>query len=192
MAASRFNKRLRRQHGFTLIETIVAISVLTIGLVAMATLMAEMMKNTSRSRYMSSASILASEKLEDLNRYPPSDPEVAVTAGTVGSLNADVSNSGVNYYDDVSLSATGGGITETTSGSTGVYTTIVHLPDGTITSTTSASAPPITGEVLEFHRRWTIEKDSPVLGVRRITVLVTLTNPVIVQSVTFEMSTVRP
>jgi len=95
-----------------LIETIVAISVLTVGLVAMATLMAEMSKNTSRSRYMSTASILASEKLEDLNKYPPSDPEVRVTAGTAGSLTADLSNTGVNYYDDVSLSATGGGITE--------------------------------------------------------------------------------
>jgi len=42
---------------------------------------------------MSSASILASEKLEDLNRLSPSDPEVAVTAGTAGSLNADVSSS---------------------------------------------------------------------------------------------------
>ena len=196
MAASKFNKKLRRQRGFTLIETIVAISVLTIGLVGMAALMTEMTKNTSHSRYMSSASILASEKLEDLNRYPPSDPEVAVTAGTAGSLNADVSSSGVNYYDQVSLSTTGGGITETTSGSNGaggtVYTTIVHLPDGTITSTTSATAPPITGGELEFHRRWAIEKDSPVLGVRRITVLVTLTNPVIVKSVTFQMSTVRP
>ena len=118
------------------------------------------------------------------------------TAGTAGSLKADVSSSGVNYYDQVSLSTTGGGITETTSGSNGaggtVYTTIVHLPDGTITSTTSATAPPTTGGELEFHRRWTIEKDSPVLGVRRITVLVTLTNPVIVKSVTFQMSTVRP
>ena len=179
-----------------MIETLVAISVLTIGLVAMATVMAEMTKNTSRSRYMSSASILASEKLEDLNKYPASDPEVAVSAGTAGSLNADVSSTGVNYFDDVSLSATGGGITETTSGSgsggSAVYTTIVHLPDGTITSTTSGSPPPITGEALDFHRRWTIERDVPVPGVRRITVLVTLVNPPLVKAVTFQMSTVRP
>jgi len=196
MEASKFNKKPRRQLGFTLIETIVAISVLTVGLVAMATLMAEMSKNTSRSRYMSTASILASEKLEDLNKYPPSDPEVRVTAGTAGSLTADLSNAGVNYYDDVSLSATGGGITETTSGDNGaggtVYTTIVHQPDGTITSTTSGAPPAPVGEVLDFHRRWIIEKDVPVVGVRRVTVLVTLTNPPVIKAVTFQMSTVRP
>ena len=196
MAASKFNKKLRRQRGFTLIETMVAICVLTIGLVAMAALMAEMTKNTARSRYMSSASILASEKLEDLNKYPASDPEVRVLAGTAGSLTADLSNAGVNYFDDVSLSATGGGITETTSGDDGaggtVYTTISHQPDGTITSTTSGAPPAVAGEVLDFHRRWTIEKDVPVAGVRRVTVLVTLTNPPVVKAVTFQMSTVRP
>lgn len=196
MAALKFNKKLRRQLGFTLIETIVAISVLTVGLVAMATLMAEMTKSTSRSRYMSSASILASEKLEDLCKYPPSDPEVKVAAGTAGSLNGDVSNAGVNYFDDVNISATGGGVTETISGDNGaggtVYTTIVHQADGTITSTNSGAAPAVAGDVLDFHRRWIIEKDLPVPGVRRITVLVTLTNPPVVRQVTFQMSTVRP
>src|SRR5258708_13639339 len=141
MAASKFNQKLGHQRGFTLIETIEGISVLTIGLVGMAALMKEMTKNTSHSRYMSSASILASEKLEDLNRYPPSDPEVAVTAGTAGSLNADVSSSGANYYDQVNLSATAAGITKTTSGSNAPggtsYTTIVHFPTESSPSTTT-------------------------------------------------------
>jgi prepilin-type N-terminal cleavage/methylation domain-containing protein len=197
MAALKFNKNRQRQLGFTLIETMVAISILTIGLVAMATVMAEMTKNTSRSRYMSSASVLASEKLEDINKYPPSDPEVRVATGTAGSLTADLSNLGVNYFDDVSLSATGGGITETTSADNGaggtVFTTVVHKADGTITSTTSGAAPgAVGGDVLGFHRRWIIEKDTPVVGVRRVTVLVTLTSPAIVKQVTFQMSTVRP
>lgn len=196
MEASKFNKKRQRQLGFTLIETMVAISILTVGLVAMATVMAEMTKNTSRSSYMSNASVLASEKLEDLNKYPPSDPEVKVAAGTAGSLNGDVSNAGVNYFDDVNLASTGGAVTETTSADNGaggtVYTTIIHQPDGTITSTTSGAAPPVAGQVLDFHRRWIIEKDVPVVGVRRVTVLVTLTNPVIVKQVTFQMSTVRP
>jgi len=76
-----------RQRGFTLIETLAAILVLTIGLVGMAVLMSNMMTGGARSRYMSEAAMLASEKLEDLERYPAADPDVAVTSGaTAGSL----------------------------------------------------------------------------------------------------------
>lgn len=196
MAASRFSRKLQGQAGFTLIETMVAVVVLTIGLVAMAALMTDMMKNTSRSRYMSEAAILASEKLEDLNKYPASDPEVAVLGAVAGSLGGDASNGGVNYFDDVSIGTASGGITETISGDNGAggttYTTVVHSPDGTITSTTAAAAPAIAPTTLIFHRRWLIEKDTPVIGVRRVTVLVTLTNPPLTRNLSFQMSTVRP
>jgi hypothetical protein len=37
-----------------------------------------------------------------------------------------------------------------------------------------------------------IEKDQPVSGVRRVTVLVTLKNPVLAQTITFQNSMVRP
>jgi Tfp pilus assembly protein PilV len=173
-----------------------AICILTIGLVAMATLMATTMTNSERSRYMSNAAVLASEKLEDLNHFPASDPGVKVTGATAGGLTSDASQAGVNYYDDVELSATGGGVTETLSGDDGsggtTYTTTVHQPDGTITSTTSSSAPTPPLNSLRYHRRWVIEKDSPVVGVRRITVLVQLTNPPVTHAVTFQMSMVRP
>lgn len=52
----------------------VAIGVLTVGLMSIAALMANVYKNTVRSRYMSSAARLASEKLEDLTSYGLSDP----------------------------------------------------------------------------------------------------------------------
>jgi Tfp pilus assembly protein PilV len=192
MAASKSNKKFRTQRGFTLLETLGAIVVLTVGLLAMAALMSQTSGNSSRSRYMSAASILATEKLEELNRYPNSDPMVAVAGSSVGNLNADVSAAGINYFDDVELSATGGAITEVTSDSSGNYNTIVHQPDGTITSTTSASAPAPLPQSLIYHRRWVIEKDAPVAGVRRITVFVQLTNPPVVRPLTFQMSTVRP
>jgi prepilin-type N-terminal cleavage/methylation domain-containing protein len=64
-----------RQSGFTLIETVAAIVVLSIGLVGMAVLMSNMMTGGARSRYMNEAAMLASEKLEDLvaraTRKPP-------------------------------------------------------------------------------------------------------------------------
>jgi prepilin-type N-terminal cleavage/methylation domain-containing protein len=86
--------RPRRQRGLTLIETLAAIIVLSIGLVGMALLMSNMMTGGARSRYMSKAAMLASEKLQDLERYPAADPNVAVTSGTsAGSLSSDVSAS---------------------------------------------------------------------------------------------------
>lgn len=194
------HKKARRQRGFTLIETLTAIIILTVGLVGLAALMGKMISSGANSRYMSQAAMLASEKLENLERYPPNDPNVAVTSGTVaGSLTADTTASvtsngmteSVDYFDSILVSATGGAVSETMSGSSG-FTTVTHTPNGIMTSTTTSSAPAPSADSLTFDRRWTIEKDVPVAGVRRITVLVTLTNPVLVKTVTFQMSTVRP
>jgi prepilin-type N-terminal cleavage/methylation domain-containing protein len=192
MAASQSNRKRARQSGFTLLESLIAIAVLTIGLLAMAALMSKMTGNSAQSRYMSAASILATEKLEDLNRYSASDPVVAVSSGSVGSITSDASASGINYFDDVQLSATGGGIRETTSDSTGTYTTIEHQPDGTITSSSSPTPPAPLPESLLYHRRWVIEANSPTAGVRRVTVFVQLLNPPLPRPVTFQMSMVRP
>jgi prepilin-type N-terminal cleavage/methylation domain-containing protein len=193
----RFNKHLR---GFTLLEVLVAIGVLSIGLMATAALISRTLQDTVRSRQMSLAAVLASEKLEDLSRWPASDPHVAVpTGGTAGSLTDDVtadvvvgvSVTRVNYFDDVSEGLTPGSFSETVSSldpTTGrlVYTTTTHSPDGSITTSIS-DTPPIQ---ISYKRRWLIEADQPVPGVRRITVVVTTLDPV--RPVRFQMSTVRP
>ena len=156
--------------GFTLVEVVVSIGILAIGLTATAWLIASTMTGTTRARYMSQAATLASEKLEDLNRWPTDDPHVYVApGGTAGSLAADVvqtvsvggTSADVNYFDQISLSASGGAISETVTslddaGST-VYTTTVHRPDGTITSTTSSTPAPAGANTNIFKRRWLIE-----------------------------------
>jgi prepilin-type N-terminal cleavage/methylation domain-containing protein len=205
MEISQSPRKPSKQGGFTLAETMVAIAVLTIGLVGAAALMAQMVANSGRSRYMSIAAMLASEKLEDLNRFPANDPAIVVPGGpTAGSLTADTSQSvtvganteSVDYFDVVQLSSANGGISETSSGKDAagntVYNTITHLPDGTVVSSVSGGLPPLATDTLIFNRRWVIEKDQPVGGVRRITVLVTLKNPVLSQTVTFQNSMVRP
>jgi prepilin-type N-terminal cleavage/methylation domain-containing protein len=205
METSRSRRKPRKQRGFTILETIVAIAILTIGLVGAAALMAQMLGNSGRSRFMSIAAMLASEKLEDLNRFPANDPAIVVPAGpTAGSLTGDTSQSvtvganteTVDYFDVVQLSSSNGGISETSSGKDAagntVFTTLTHQPDGTVVSTVGAALPPPGQDTLTFNRRWVIEKDQPVPGVRRVTVLVTLTNPVLSQSVTFQNSMVRP
>jgi prepilin-type N-terminal cleavage/methylation domain-containing protein len=200
---SRHNRIFSR--GFSLIEVAISIFVLSIGLTAVASLLGRSVGDTTHSRYQASAAELASEKLEDLNRYPAYDPNVVVNSGaSVGSLTADIVTNNVNsagiteavnYWDEVQLSSTGGSISETdtgydTSGNPN-YTTTTHSPNGTITVTTTSTAP-ATNTTLTFHRRWLIEKDTPVTGVKRITVYVYLISPSIHPMVSFQMSGVRP
>ncbi len=63
--------------GFTILEVMVAILVLTIGLVGTAALMSTTVSSTARSHLMSTAALLASEKLEDLSRFDVNDSPVA-------------------------------------------------------------------------------------------------------------------
>jgi FlaG/FlaF family flagellin (archaellin) len=142
---------------------------------------------------MTQAATLATEKLEDLNRYPTSDGNVTVPNGvSVGSLTANVTG----YFDEVYFSPTAGALVETTTGldSNGnlQYTTMSYTPDGNMTGPNNASTPPASTGSTVFERRWIIEKDQPVVGIRRVTVLVNLLNQSTAGTVTFQMSMVRP
>jgi type IV pilus assembly protein PilV len=192
------------ERGFTLMEVVVSICILTVGMISCAAMFGKVWGGTSYSQYMTQAAILASEKLEDLNRYPASDPDVAVTSGTTaGSLSTNmessVTSSGVtetvDYYDEVYYSMSGGSVAETVTSGTApnyTYTTTTHQPNGTITVTSASSLPASTSETIAFLRQWVIELNQPVSGTRRITVLVTLQNASIQPPVTFQMSIVRP
>ena len=211
MSKSPLHKQSREQ-GFTLLEVLIAIFVLTIGVMGMALLGARMMATGQQSKYMSVAATLSSEKLEDLNRWDVDDPPICVPTGntTAGSLTADVvqtttcaggGSASIAYYDDVSLTLNNNGtdcpnssagcfaetISSVNNGTT-TYTTTYHSPDGQISSGTSNNAPSIA----TFHRRWIIEADQPVVGTRRLTVLVTLTSQAIRPGAVFQMSLVRP
>jgi Tfp pilus assembly protein PilV len=182
----------------------VSIVVLAVGLVALSSLAAKTLFGTARSQFSGMAANLASEKLEDLNRWPTWDPNVYAASGsTVGSLTADISASvtsngiteQVNYFDDVESSQSNGSISETVSqqisGATQFVTT-AHNADGTTTITSNPSASAANANAISFHRRWIIEKDQPIAGVRRVTVVVTLTNGYMQPPVRFQTSMVRP
>ena len=191
--------------GFSLVETMVAMIVLSVGLVALGGLVSQTLTGTSRSRFSAVAADLATEKLEDLSRWPTFDPNIYAASGaTVGSLTSDVSanvTSGglptqlVNYYDDVEISDLNGAISETVSqviSGTTSYKTTSHNPDGSIVTSTSTTQTAADVNATGFHRRWVIEMDQPVTGLRRITVLVTLQNSPVSPPVSFQMTMVRP
>ena len=206
---TQLNSTPASEQGFTLIEATIAIVVLTVGLVAMAMLIANTLSMTTESKYLSLASMLASEKLEDLDRCSKTDPHVAIAAGntSAGDLAADSGpvsltvgavTDNVVYYDQVSLGPDQGTYSEVVSGlaadgSTNYTTTSFSPAGGKPVTATSANLP----GTLSFKRRWKIELDpkvngTTVTGVRRITVLVMSQDPAVRPPVTFQMSLVRP
>jgi Tfp pilus assembly protein PilV len=183
----------RLSRGFTIIELLVASFILMVGLVAVAGVVGSTLGNTARSEYMTQAATLATEKLEDLNRYPTSDANVAVPNGiSVGTLVSDTAG----YYDEVYFSPAAGAIVETTTSldvsNNLQYLTTSYTPDGSISAPVTTSTAPSTAGSSVYDRRWIIELNQPVTGVRRVTVLVILKNQQIHPPVTFQMSMVRP
>ncbi len=178
-------RKQREQSGFTVLEVLVAILVLTIGLVGTAAMGKSTVNSTAESHLMSTAALLASEKLEDLGRYSAGD--VPVQAG--GSLVADTSG----YFDNVQISVDNGAINETTL-TNGVSTSnniaaAVDWHDGDA----GRGAAAVTSDTLTFNRRWLITYNTPVTGVQTVTVLVTATTQALKpQELTFQMTMVRP
>jgi Tfp pilus assembly protein PilV len=178
------------------VEVVIAITVLVVGLCALAALVAQSLTGTTNARYLSTATTLASEKLEDLDRWPATDPHVS--AG--GSLTSDSAGT-INYYDDVDLSNASGQVAESTAGTTSgttTYNNVTHSATGYIVDNSAATSPATTGTgTVTFHRRWLIEANPVVNGItltgnRRVTVLVTLATNTTGPGVSFQMSLIRP
>jgi hypothetical protein len=196
----------------------IAAVILVVAVSAMALLAAVMLTRGRQSKYMNMAGTLASEKLEDLNRWSMNAEQVCVQPGDTseGSLAAPVNKSiscagetavNINYFDDISIdfvNATGCGNasngcfaeTVTNVGSSGTtYYTTYHSPSGTIPTNPDGSSNPISSTTapanMTFHRTWLIEANTPLSGARRITVLVTLTDQSVQPPVSFQMSLVR-
>jgi hypothetical protein len=177
------------------LETLVSLIVLVVGVVATAALAAHCMNTNRQSKDISLAAELASEKLEDLSRWGPDDPQICVPAGSqfVGSLTQDVlqtttcppplslcsaptgNSATVNYYDDVCMATVNS--TNCPNTTYGCFSETVSSPgSGTTIYTTTTHAPdgtinittPPTMPSPTFHRRWIIEANSPVPGVSSI------------------------
>jgi prepilin-type N-terminal cleavage/methylation domain-containing protein len=175
--------------GFSLIEVMIALMVLTIGLVGTAALMSTTLSSTVKSHTMSTAALLASEKLEDLGRFDKNDAPIQPG----GSLAANTAG----YYDSVQISVANGQINETTTTS-GTTTSYVQTPTNGMVVTPGAALPPASNDTQTYIRRWVVTNNTPTTGVRTVTVLVTAPSPLVTSptgtapAVNFEMSMVRP
>jgi type IV pilus modification protein PilV len=204
--------------GFTLVEVLVSMAVLAIGLLSIAALIGGTLQAGTRARYMSMASILASEKLDSLNKWPSAD-----TAGTTSTaMNADPTDENIwpggtlsggescgtgtaaTFCDQVTVSESAGTDYETqtqwVSGNP-VTTIVVHTAAGCVGTPAVCNVPTPTGGPT-FTRRWEITGNPTInavgggsataTGTRRITVLVTLNNTSTSNPVAYQLSMVRP
>jgi type IV pilus assembly protein PilV len=119
MEMSKLHRKKNREEGFALVEVMIAIVILAVGLLGLAALMAQLTSTTGSSRYSGTQVMLASEKLEDLNRLPIGDPNLA--AG--GSLTTDAAN----YSDQVQVSSDNGTTTTVASGTAAATTDLLQF-----------------------------------------------------------------
>ena len=68
----------RRETGMTLIEVLVAATVLALALLALAPMFTGAVRSNASANQLTNANTLAREKLEELSGYPRNDPRLAV------------------------------------------------------------------------------------------------------------------
>ena len=198
--------------GLSLIEVMVALSILAIGLLGVAALIGSLIATGGKTRYTSTANVLASEKLDDLNKWPCNDGD-----GNVITCDDNLSSGGAltgpstcaagdTHCDQVTVSEASGADYETqtqydASGNPQT-TTIVHTNGGCVDTPANCgvAAPSAGGST--YTRRWLITADPTITaadgttatatGSRRITVVVTMNNTPANAPVSFQLSMVRP
>lgn len=166
--------------GFSILELMIAILVLLFGFIAMINLIATSMVVNRTSNRLTSLTLLASDKLEQLRSLDISDPRIQIPSGssTAGSLDddssQDVGGTRVSYFDTVFVDPRDGSITRMEGQHDGdghELVSVTRTMEGT-TTTTSSDAEPAR---VSYRRRWLIQKDPAVLaGTIRITVEVAI------------------
>jgi Tfp pilus assembly protein PilV len=166
--------RSNTDRGFSILELMIAILVLLFGFIAMINLIATSIVVNRSSNRLTSLTMLASDKLEQLRTLDINDPQLQVPAGstTAGSLDddstQDVGGTQVSYFDTIFVDPRDGSITRTSRlDDQDQYNSVKQTMAGTTTTTPSGGEP----TQVSYRRRWLIQKDPAVLaGATRITV----------------------
>ena len=89
----------RNERGMTLIEVLVALSILAIALLALAPLFTISVKTNASAHQLTNANTLAREKLEELSGYPRNDPRLTIADGSNAAAPAGVTIAGTTLID---------------------------------------------------------------------------------------------
>jgi prepilin-type N-terminal cleavage/methylation domain-containing protein len=187
--------------GFTLIEVLVSIAVLSIGLMGVAMLIGTTLATGTKAKFMNIANVLASEKLDDLNKLSSNDPNLVPGGSLAGGSTCAA---GDIYCDQVTVNAATGADYETeteTVNNAPVTTTIVHTNAGCVGTPAACNVANPAAGGSTFTRRWLVTLSptvsssagaATITNARRVTVLVTLNDQTASNPVSFQMSMVRP
>jgi prepilin-type N-terminal cleavage/methylation domain-containing protein len=85
---------LTKQRGLTLIEILIALSILAVALLALAPLFTNSVRSNASSNQLTNANTLAREKLEELSGYPRNDPRLTVASGKNAAVPTGVTTTG--------------------------------------------------------------------------------------------------
>ena len=78
-------KKREGEQGFTLLEVIIAMCILTIGILAVASMQLSAIRGNSSAIGLTEAVDIGQEKLEELIQLPLTDPQLADTNGDMGA-----------------------------------------------------------------------------------------------------------
>jgi prepilin-type N-terminal cleavage/methylation domain-containing protein len=82
------------ERGLTLIEVLVAATILALALLALAPMFTGAVRTNASSNQLTNANTLAREKLEELSGYPRSDPRLTVAVGKNAAVPTGVTTTG--------------------------------------------------------------------------------------------------
>jgi prepilin-type N-terminal cleavage/methylation domain-containing protein len=91
--------RVTAQRGMTLIEVLVALSILALAVLALAPLFTMSIRTNASSMHLTNANTLAREKLEELSGYPRNNPRLTVADGSNAAAPTGVTIAGTILID---------------------------------------------------------------------------------------------
>lgn len=168
-----------RQHGFSMVEVLVAILLLTIGFMALAKMQTQAVASNNFGNQLTEATFLAQDKVEELRLL--NECYLAVIAKPEISWTAEDQNVVTNYNNQLSDSVNNWNENDTDSDGIPDEFSWLPTPDHTNGDGVSGVANPIdvTGASVSiggYTRTWYVVDDKPVTKAKTVRVLVTWRN----------------